>query len=280
MKKLAVILLALLLCGCAAPQTVCPETSIPVTTVPETTAPETTVPETTIPETTVPETTVPETTIPETMAAAPSPFLLEGCTLEDLLTYWDEVVLQMEYTDGTGDASVVQKWLGPIRCRVYGSPTDEDLEVLEALFSQLNGIDGFPGIHLAAEDELENLTLSFQEPDRFTAEFSDAVNGEDAWGATQFWYYTDTNELHDGRIGIRTDIPQSDRSSIILEEVINTLGISDSELRPDSIVYQYSNENLALSDVDLLLLKLLYDPAIRPGMDKEEPHSVLGELYQ
>ena len=265
MKKFLILLLVVALCGCAAPAQ------------PSTTAP-TIVPETTVPVTTVPETTLPETTAPT--EPLHSSLYREGLDIEQVLTYFQEVCNQLEYTDGTGDASVVQKWLGPIRCRVYGSPTDEDLEVLEALFSQLNGIDGFPGIHLAAEDELENLTLSYLEPDRFTAEFSDAVNGEDAWGATQFWYYTDTNELHDGRIGIRTDIPQSDRSSIILEEVINTLGISDSELRSDSIVYQYSNENLALSDVDLLLLKLLYDPAIRPGMDKEESHSVLGELYQ
>ena len=269
MKKLAVFLLALLLCGCAVPQTPPTETTIPVTTVPETT----------VPDTTVPESTVPETTVPETTAAAPSPFLLDGCSLEDLLTYWDEVVLQMEYTDGTGDASVVQKWLGPIRCRVYGSPTEEDLAVLEALLSQLNGIDGFPGIHMAAEDELENLTLNFLEPEQFTAEFSDAVNGEDAWGATQFWYYTDTNEMYDARIGYRSDIDQASRSSILLEEVINTLGITDTVLREDSIVYQYSDDNLSLSQIDWLILKLLYSPAIECGMNKDACAAVIAKLY-
>lgn len=259
MKKLLALLLVLALCGCAAPEPTSPTT----TAVPPT----------------VPETTAPPATVPETTAPPHSPLLLESCTLEDLLTYWDEVVLQMEYSHGTGDPSLVQKWRSPIRCRVYGEPTEEDLAVLEELFAQLNGIDGFPGIRYAAEDELENLTVSFLEPERFTEEFSDAVDGEDAWGATQFWYYTDENELYEGRIGIRTDIPQADRSSIIREEVINTLGISDTLLRTDSIVYQYSNENHTPSEVDLLLLKLLYHPAMECGMNREQCHRVLAELY-
>ena len=61
MKRLtALLLLALLLCGCAKPQ-------IPTTTAtePTTTAP---VPTTTVPPTTVPPTTVPPTTVPDTVS--------------------------------------------------------------------------------------------------------------------------------------------------------------------------------------------------------------------
>ena len=262
MKKLHCLLLALLLYGCAA---------VPI--------PQTTAPAETVPETTAPHPTVAETTVPPTTAPLHSEFYMESCTLDDFLTYWDEVVLQMEYTDGTGSPSLVQKWLSPLRCRVYGTPTEEDLTVLEDLFTGLNEIEAFPGIGFAAEDEPENISLSFLDPEQFTEEFSDAVNGEEAWGATQFWYYTESNELHTARIGIRTDIPQSDRSSIIPEEIINSLGISDSILRPDSIVYQFSNENLSLSDVDWLILKLLYHPDIHCGMSMEDCHRVLSELY-
>lgn len=260
MKKLLIILALLLLCGCAkAPM----ETSAPETTVPVTTVPETTVPETSVPETTVPETTVPSE--PE-------------YPLEDVLTWFDEVVLQVEYTDGTGDPSLVQKWLAPISYRIDGEPTDEDLAVLEDFFAQLNRLPGFPGIYEAAEEEAENLTLSFLGPEEFQNDFSDAVNGEDAWGAAQFWYYTDTNELHTARIGYRTDIDQASRNSIILEEIVNCLGITDTVLREDSIVYQYSNDNLALSDEDWLILELLYSPEIRPGMGAEECHAIIEDI--
>ena len=271
MRKLLALLLVLALCGCAA--------QVPETTTPVTTVPETTIPETTIPETTIPETAIPETTIPATTAPLHSALYREGFDVEEVLTYFHEVTNQIEYTDGTGDPSLIQKWLSPLIYRIDGAPTEEDLRVLEEFCQQLNAVPGFPGIREAREGEFENLTLSFLDPDSFRDRFSDVVHGEDAWGATQYWYYTDTNEIHTAAIGYRTDIPQLDRSSIILEEIVNTLGISDSERRSDSIVYQHSNENLQLSDIDWLLLELLYHPDIDTAMDAEMCEKVIRDLY-
>ena len=124
MRKLLILLLVLALCGCAAP------------------AAPTTVP-------TVPVTTVPETTVPETTAPLHSELYLEDFDVEEILTYFNEVVLQVEYTDGTGDPSRVQKWLQPITCSIQGEPTTEDRQVLEQFIAELNAIPGFPGIRLA-----------------------------------------------------------------------------------------------------------------------------------
>lgn len=269
MKKLILIL-----CILSAVLTACGGDPVPSTTAPTTTLPETTVPETTVPETTVPETTVPETTQP-----LHSDLYLNGYSLEDVLAYWDEVVLATEYASGEGDFTLVQKWLQPIVYRIDGQPTEEDLQALESLTAQLNQIPGFPGIQEAAETQGFNLTLSFLGPEDFRREFSDVVQGEDAWGATQFWYWNESNEIYDARIGYRTDIPQTDRSSIVPEEIVNTLGITDTLMRTDSIVYQHSNDNLQLSDVDWLLLKLLYHPDIRCGMDRQQCHAVIENLY-
>ena len=126
-------------------------------------------------------------------------------TQDKILTYFKEVVLNMEYIDGTGDVSCVQKWLSPIYYNIYGSYTDDNLTKLYELFTQLNDINGFPGIYPASDENIENLTISFLEPNDFTYQFSDVINGEDAFGATEFWYYTDTNEIHTARIGYRTD---------------------------------------------------------------------------
>ena len=65
----------------------------------------------------------------------------------------------------------------------------------------------------------------------------------------------------------------------LLEEVVNMLGISDTVLREDSIVYQYSNDNMALSDVDWVTLKLLYSSDIKSGMDAESCKAVIQKLY-
>ena len=200
-------------------------------------------------------------------------------TVEQVLEYFEEVVLNMEYTDGTGDVTVVQKWFAPIYYRINGNPTDEDMSVLNTLFSQLNEISGFPGIYPASDGELETLTIGFFDADDFNAAFSEMLNNEDAYGAAQFWYYTATNEIYTANIGYRTDIDQESRTSVLLEEIVNVLGLSDTVLRTDSIVYQYSNDNTALSDMDWLILKLLYSSKIKGGMDFNRCSEIIKELY-
>ena len=209
-----------------------------------------------------------------------SELYLADYSQDQILSFFEEVVLRMEYSDGTGDETVVQKWLFPIYYQIYGDYTDSDISKLSELFEQLNNIEGFPGIYPVSDDMvMENLALNFLSPNDFTIQFSDVVHGEDAYGAAQFWYYTETNELHTARIGYRTDLDQLTRDSIILEEIVNVLGISDSELRIDSIVYQYSNSNLELSDVDILILKLLYNPRIECGMNYDQCAEIIKELY-
>ena len=208
-----------------------------------------------------------------------SELYLEDCSLQQITEYFEEVVLNVEYSDGTGDDHVVQKWRSPIYYRIDGSPTDTDINVLNALFEQLNAVDGFPGIYPAADDQAGNVSISFLDEDAFNESFSNIIQGEYAFGAVQFWYYTDFNELYSARIGYRTDIEQSVRNSVLIEEVINILGITDTVLRPDSITYQYSNEASELSDVDWVILKLLYNTSIRCGMDAQRCEEIIAELY-
>ena len=204
---------------------------------------------------------------------------LPDYTAEQIIEYFEEVVLDVEYSDGAGDIHLVQKWMNPLYYRFYGSPTDTDKEVLNALFEQLNAIPGFPGIYYSETESQVNVTLNFLNEADFNESFSSVIGGEYAYGAVQFWYYLANNEIHTARIGYRTDIDQSDRNSVLIEEIINMLGISDTLLRPDSITYQYSNENMELSDVDLVILALLYHPSIQCGMNAESCAEVIRELY-
>ena len=219
------------------------------------------------------------TDITEATTPSHSPLFLPPYTTDQIIDYFEEVVLHMEYTEGAGNASLVQKWTNPIYYRIFGNPTDQDLTVLSDLFAQLKNIQGFPGIYAAAEEQTENLSIRFLDAEAFSAVFSTFLNNEYAYGATQFWYYNATNEIHTATIGYRTDIDQATRTSILIEEVVNMLGISDTVLREDSIVYQYSNDNLALSDVDWLILKLLYSTKITCGMDAQTCKAIIQELY-
>ena len=214
-----------------------------------------------------------------TPAPAPlhSELYLPDCSQQQMLDYFNEIVFSSEY--GTGDSTLVRKWNTPIRYRIYGPTTQKDLEVLTDLFAELNKIDGFPGIYAAEDGEAENLTISFLGVEDFNLAFSDFLQGEDAYGATEYWYYNESNAVFSARIGYRTDVDQDTRVSILIEEIVNTLGLNDTEVREDSIVYQYSNDNTALSDIDWVILKMLYNPKIKSGMNADSCSDILKELY-
>ena len=220
-----------------------------------------------------------ESVPPATTEPGHSSLYLPDVTTEEMIKYFREVVLDMEYTAGDGDATLVQKWMTPIYYMISGEPTDADRELLNSLFGQLNEIEGFPGIFPTEDENQKNLSISFLDANTFRLAFSDFLRGEEADGAVQFWYYTASNDIYTGRIGYRTDISQEIRNSVILEEVINLLGFNDTVLREDSIVYQYSSDATQLSETDWVLLKLLYHPDIRCGMNYEECQAVLEQLY-
>ena len=265
------ILLAVCLWGCEPTE---PGGTMPATQPSTQPSTEPTAEPTTEPTT---EPTAPPTTQPT--EPPHSALYVPGISQADMIRYFNEVVLNVEYSDGTGDATLVQKWQGPIRYRIFGDPTDRDVAMVKSLCDQLNQIPDFPGIREAEAGEYQNLTFYFMSKTDFTNNFSDVIHGEEADGAVQFWYYTATNEIHEGRIGIRTDISQQLRDSVILEEIVNLLGISDTVLRADSIVYQYGSDVTQLSQVDWAILKLLYDPAIQCGMNATQCREVLERLY-
>ena len=97
-------------------------------------------------------------------------------------------------------------------------------------------------------------------------------------GAVTFWY--ENNEIYTAIICCRDDVGQYLRNSVILEEIYNSLGpVQDTVLREDSLIYQYYAEPQELTAVDELILKLLYHPDMRCGMNAAECEAVIRSLY-
>lgn len=268
----AILTLCLLaFCGCAglpdAPSVATTDATAGGTTAPK---------ETTLPTETA-EQTEPAPTEPEITTPLHADTYVEGVSLEQMTEYFEEVVLNIEYTQS--QTGILRKWTEPITYRIIGEATQEDVTVLTDLFAQLNEVPGFPGISLAEVGAFPSVTLNFLNREDLRRNFADVVNYEEVDGAVQFWFYNATNNIYNGRIGYCTEIDQSTRNSVLVEEVINLLGISDTTLREDSIVYQYGSEITQLSEVDWAILKLLYDPAMECGMDRETCAAVLETLY-
>ena len=265
-KYFAWILLAAVLAGCASRE---PVPTIQTPPQPATTAPAET---TQLPETTVPEeTTIPPTTVPEH-----SELYIPGLPVEDVIRYFSEVCLDAEFVNA-GNPKVVQKWMDPIRYRLQGDCTEEDLAVLERFVQWLNEMEGFPGMYPAAEEEPWNLGIHFCGQEEMLNIMGDQFAGTD--GCVTFWYDSE-NVIYDATICYLTTLDQQLRNSVILEEIYNGLGpIQDTDLRPDSIIYSAFSQPQTLTEIDELLLKLLYHPDMRPGMTPEECEAVIRELY-
>ncbi len=206
-----------------------------------------------------------------------SPLYLENVPVEDVILYFNEVCLDAEYVE-TGTPELVQKWVAPITYYVHGNPTDEDLRVLNDLVAQLNAIDHFPGMIAAQEPSDALLPIYFCPTEEMHDRMAFSAQ-EDLDGAVTYWY-NDIQQITNAIICIRTDLDQQVRNSVIAEEIYNGLGpIQDTVLREDSIVYQYGSEILELSEMDILILKLLYHPQIQCGMTAVQCESIIRQLY-
>ena len=204
-----------------------------------------------------------------------SALYIPGLEADDVILYFNEVCLDAEFING-GDATKLQKWVNPISYRVHGEPTDADLAVLEDFAAWLNTIEGFPGIKEEEQGFLANLNIHFCDQQELLEIMGSNFTGLD--GAVTFWYMD--NEIYDAVVCVRTDLDQELRNSVILEEIYNGLGpVQDTDLRPDSIIYSAFTQPQSLTEVDELLMKLLYSPEMKCGMDAEECAEVIRKLY-
>lgn len=225
---------------------------------------------------TEPMETTAETSAPtETTAPEHSPLYIPGVDVEEVIRYFNEVCLDAEFVN-SGDASVLQKWNVPIRYMIHGDPTEQDRIVLINFVNWLNSVEGFPGMEETQDANLVNLRIYFCGPEEMINHLGDNFVGMD--GGVTFWYLEDA--IYDGIICYRNDISQEIRNSVILEEIYNGLGpIQDTWLREDSIIYAGYSEPQSLTPMDELLLKLLYHPDMRPGMDTSVCEQVIRSLY-
>lgn len=207
-----------------------------------------------------------------------SALYVEGLSVDDAVTYFMEVCLGAEFVH-EGDVSALQKWTTPVTFRIHGNYTAADRAVIESFVREVNGVEGFPGMIEAEEGQAAAMDIYFcSEAEVIGLTDAFVAEGEYLDGAVRFWAYDD--EIYSAVVGCRDDIDQDLRASVIVEEIYNGLGpVQDTELREDSVIYQYGSEAQKMSDVDLLLLRLLYNPAMKCGMDASQCESVLRQLY-
>lgn len=202
-----------------------------------------------------------------------SEFYIPGLEADQVIEYFNEVCLDSEHSSGSGDPTLVQKWEQEIRYDIFGEYTEEDLQVLDAFISWLNTVEGFPGMRRIKPNEGANLRMNFVDQRGMAA-----VGAPEADGYVNFHYAN--NVIYEATIYYRKDIEQYTRNSVLQEEIYNGLGpAQDSELRQDSLIYSGFSTPQEPTQIDMLLIQLLYHPDIKAGMNEQECAAVIRQLY-
>lgn len=209
-----------------------------------------------------------------------SEYYVENCTVQQFLDYFREVVLNSEYKKGRGNDKVVQKWKSEIRYAFNSATANEERKMISDLLNELSMIKGFPTVKTESNPEKVNFRVYFLSKKEINSVIGKYINYEDCNGASIVSFDNNTNEIRNVSIYYNKDMEPQLYRTVVLEEVINSIGLgNDTELRTDSIIYQYLPKPEELSPVDWAIIRVLYSDEIECGMDYRKCEEAIRKIY-
>jgi len=174
----------------------------------------------------------------------------------------------------------VAKWVKPLRYQLVGA-TREDAARVASLATRVQRLTG---IDIAPADALEpNVRVSFvpfRHRDNAIFQLTDqGTLGPAVRGLVMRWRDTEREKClglisvdpKSGAIGktdilIKNELPPTIRNACIVEEIVQSLGLMNDVPHARPSIFNDSQEFLDLTTHDEFLLRILYDPRVRPGM--------------
>ena len=180
-------------------------------------------------------------------------------------------------SDGTANAaSKLHRWEDTIKICVTGSPSKDDLKQLNAFIMEIaTHCPNMPNIRIVKNEYEANVTVYYG-PLKTLASHVDYYH-EGNWGA--FSNHYTSHVLDNGKVGIATDKnTTASKRHLLREELVGVFGLlNDHYDYSDSILYQKWTTVGQLSEVDWLMLNMLYDPDLKCGMSADEAYKILHE---
>lgn len=186
--------------------------------------------------------------------------------------YFAEIALGAEWGQREG---TVRKWHEPIRLRVVGAPTQEDLATLQQVVLELCDLIGPDRVKIVRHGG--NVTMTFAPYARFAALEPNYAPGNLGY----VWMeWNRARQISRARILIASDhLTQRQRAHLIREELTQALGLlRDSGHYPESIFFQGWSETTEYAPIDRALVEMLYRPEVATGMSRGAVLTVLNRL--
>ncbi len=187
------------------------------------------------------------------------------------LEYFLDIALESEF--GSRDNSVI-KWTKDLKIKIFGSPTSQDIETVEEVVNELTDIVG-TAIQMEIVESYPNVEIYFVPPSDY--HIYEPKSSPASMGYV--WCSYDEYEIYEATILISSKVmSQSLRSHLIREELTQSLGLLNDTWqyeRQDSIFYEGSSDTTWYSEIDKIIIAMLYNQHIAPGMNEEEIQLVL-----
>lgn len=201
-----------------------------------------------------------------------SPSLSERYSDEEI-QYFLEIAFGAEFGSNGG---TLRKWSGPIKVKVNGNPTAEDLNTLNTVAADLNQLtEGAIDMQIMPSNATQAANIEFFfVPER---EFSQVEPNYRPRNMGFFWaWWNANNNLDRARILITTEgVTQQERSHLIREELTQSMGLmQDSYRYRDSIFYQGWTDVNEYSELDKTIISMLYRQELSPGITKNAAEQV------
>ena len=184
----------------------------------------------------------------------------------EVISYFKDIALGFEF----GSASeVTRKWCSELKIFIGGDVSTELSEELNKIVNEIENLttDNL-SIQIVNDSSLSNYYIYFGSGEKYASIFSSQENYINSnWGLFSVWW---TNNCID-RGHMYVDIfraNNTEQKHLLREEFTQSLGLAkDSNRYPFSIFQSSWTRTLAYTDLDKDLIRLLYHPKMKTGLD-------------
>ncbi|THD81609.1 DUF2927 domain-containing protein [Aliigemmobacter aestuarii] len=195
-------------------------------------------------------------------------------------------------------SSTLRRWTGPVRVGVnFGATVPEsrratDRARLASYLARLSSITGHPialtdpatanfQVHIVNEDERRALAPAIRAflPDLSPVEVMGLTNLPRSTYCIVYAVSEGSSSVYKRAFAvIRAEHPDLLRLSCMHEEIAQGLGLANDSPMARPSIFNDDEEYALLTRQDELMLKILYDPRLRPGMTAAEARPIVAEI--
>ena len=216
---------------------------------------------------------------------------------------FEQITFYGEYTRAAGVEPSgglelgLQKWEKPVRISVeFGSTVppearQNDLQTVQNYVRRLSRITNHP-ISVGKPANLQIFVMGLDDRELLAQRLQQVATRANAEAVLQFLdrnrsaycivvstsNQTGSYALSSGYVIIRSELPAQMRKSCFHEEIAQALGLGNDSQYARPSIFNDDDEFALLTTHDEMLLRILYDPALKPGMTLEQARPIIRQI--